>query len=168
MAGYIPWKLLESWQCLGCGSCCARFSVNISWDEYDKVKRFFPEGVRLRGGNPYLATRRDGRCRFLWGRMCYLQIIGMKPLSCKIWPFRILLRPDKMDEDFEGLYQIGEKEYFVYLNIRCKGLNKGNPAEFRKTIEEVINILKGKKREQYYSTGRFYLAQNFFLEKRKR
>jgi peptide methionine sulfoxide reductase MsrB len=83
----------------------------------------------------------------------------MKPSVCKIWPFKVLLKPARMDKNFDGLYQTGTKEYFVYLNLKCLGINRGNSIHFNSTIEEIINLWSGLKKEQYYSTNRAYLSQ---------
>jgi len=89
--------------------------------------------------------------------LCQLQMFNMKPFACKVWPFKVMLKPDKVDREFEGLYQTSNKEYFVYLHPRCLGINRGNPADFKKTIEEIISLWNGLDREQYYSTNRAYL-----------
>ncbi len=91
----------------------------------------------------------------------------MKPSVCKMWPFRVLLKPDKMDKNFDGLYQVNNKEYFVYLNPKCLGINKGNPIDLKKTIEEIINLWNGLKDEQYYSTSRVYLSQLSSTQKQR-
>lgn len=64
-----------------------------------------------------------------------------------------------MDKDFKGLYPTAGKEYFVYLNPKCSGINRGNPADFKKTIQEIINLQNGLKEKQYYSTSKAYLNQ---------
>ena len=154
MVNYIPWRLIRSWKCLACGRCCKKYRVNLTWEEYEKIARYWPQEVKRTGDGFYLKRRPDGGCRFLWGKLCYLQILNMKPLACKLWPFMILTRPDKMDINFEGLYQFKNKEYFVYLNPKCSGINKGDPLNLKKVIEEVINLWLGLKKNQYYSTNR--------------
>jgi len=55
---------------------------------------------------------------------------------------------------FHGLYRTHNKEYFVYLNPTCSGINKGNPVDLARTVREVIELSTGSKRKQYYSTYR--------------
>jgi len=162
---YIPWRLTKSWRCLACGNCCKRYAVKLTWKEHRKIAKFWPDKVRIKNKKPYLGRRIDGRCEFLSGNLCHLQMLNMKPFACKIWPFRVLLKPDKMDKNFDGLYQTSNKEYFVYLNPKCIGINKGNPIDFKKTTEEIINLWNGLKKEQYYSTNRVCLSQLFSTQK---
>jgi len=151
---YIPWKLLRSWRCLACGSCCKKYVVDLTWEEYGKIGKFWPDKVRIKKGKPYLARKMGGSCPFLYGRLCYLQMLNMKPFACKVWPFRVLLKPDKLDKNFDGLYLSGNREYFIYINPKCFGINRGDPADFEKTIEEVINLWNGSNQQQYYSTNK--------------
>lgn len=159
----VPWRLVKSWRCLSCGSCCRRYVVNLTWEEYRKIIKFWPGKVRIKDNKPYLGRKTEGDCEFLSGNLCYLQMLDMKPLACKVWPFIVLLKPDKMDKNFDGLYQTTSKEYFVYLNPRCLGINKGNPVDFKRTIDEVINLWNGLKKEQYYSTNKELILGNFYL-----
>jgi hypothetical protein len=162
---YIPWRLAKSWRCLACGSCCGRYAVNLTWEEYRRIGKFWPDRVRIKNRKPYLGRRIDGRCEFLSRKLCHLQVLNMKPSVCKIWPFKVLLKPARMDKNFDGLYQTGTKEYFVYLNPKCSGISRGNSIHFNSTIEEIINLWSGLKKEQYYSTNRAYLGQVLSLEK---
>lgn len=66
----------------------------------------------------------------------------------------ILPKPTPMDRNFGGLYQTHSKEYFIYLNPTCLGINKGNPLDLKKTLEEVIKLWIGLERQQRYSTNR--------------
>ena len=150
----VPWRLVKSWTCLACGSCCRRYAVNLTWKEHRKIGKFWPDKVRIKKKKPYLGRRIDGTCEFLSGKLCRLQMLNIKPFACKIWPFRVLLKPDKMDKNFDGLYQTHNKEYFIYLSPTCLGINKGNPIDLNKTVEEVIRLRNGIEREQYYSTSR--------------
>ena len=156
---YIPWRLTKSWTCLMCGRCCKRYAVNLTWKEYSEISKFWPDKVRIRNKEPYLGRKMDGRCEFLWGNACFLEMVGMKPLACKLWPFMVLTKPLKIDENFDGLYRTNEREYFVYLNPNCYGINRGNPVELANTIEEVIKIWNGSRKEQYYSTSRKLLPR---------
>ncbi|MFP4081913.1 MAG: YkgJ family cysteine cluster protein [Candidatus Aminicenantes bacterium] len=149
----MPWKLVKSWACLACGRCCRRYSINLSWKEYEHLNRFWPDKVKIKNKRPYLKKRRDGRCVFLQGKLCSLQMLKSKPFACKLWPFKILSEPDEMDKDFEGLYLYRNKEYFVYINPQCSGINRGNPRNLKKAIQEVISIWSGSKRAQIHSTS---------------
>jgi len=153
---HIPWKLVKSWECIACGICCRRYIVSLTPEEYKILFKFWPEKVLMRKGKPYLKRKKDGGCEFLVGNLCSLQILGMKPVACKVWPFKVLLKPDKFDRDFNGLYQREKegREYFIYINPKCQGINRGEPDNFKKVIDEIIEIWNGLKKKQYYSTSR--------------
>lgn len=154
MVNYIPWRLVKSRTCFMCGSCCTRYAIAFTWEEHRRIGRFWPDKVRVKNRKPYLGRRVDGRCDFLYGKGCYLQIVNMKPFSCKIWPFRVLLKPDRVDRSFHGLCQINNRERFVYLNPACSGINKGNPLDLSETLREVIELSIDSKRQQRYSTAK--------------
>ena len=137
--------------------------VNLTREEYNKIGKLWPDKVIIRKKRPYLRRDVNGKCEFLSGKLCSLQLLGMKPFACKVWPFKVSLKPDKLDKEFDGLYIMDEKEYFVYLNPKCTGINKGDPFLFRKSIEEVIALWNGSKKEQYYSTNTDYLTSLSFL-----
>lgn len=167
MTSYIPWKLVKSWRCLACGNCCRRYLVNLTREEWLKIGRLWPNKTRIKGGKFYLRRNIDGRCKFLSGKLCYLQFFNMKPLACKLWPFMVQLKPDKIDEEFEGLYHTGKKEYFVYLNSKCSGINRGNPADLKNTIDEIINLWNGSQKNQFFSTSKKFILTDPYLTKNK-
>lgn len=151
---YVPYKQIESWKCLACGKCCRRYAVNLTWKEYREIKKFRPDKVRIKKRKPYLKRKADGRCEFLYGDLCSLQALDMKPVACKVWPFKVLPKPAKNDREFDGLYQTADKkEYFVYINPRCSGINKGNPFQLQRSVEEIIAFWNGSKKQQRYSTS---------------
>ena len=88
----IPWSRVKSWRCIGCGGCC-KFTVKITTKEWLNITRVYGYGIiRQTVDGFYLRKTNDGLCPFLLrlsGRwFCGIQY--MKPLACKLWPFRIL------------------------------------------------------------------------------
>lgn len=155
MAKEVPWRKVKSWACLGCGTCCTRFDVALRPYEYAKIFKLMPEAVVV-DVKPYL-RRIKGRCVFLneYG-LCTLQELGLKPFSCKVWPFLVYDRPKYGNREEAEFYYVGEK-YYVYLNkyaVTCPGINAGKPEELPNIISEIIEIYKDPHREQRYSTSR--------------
>lgn len=156
---WIPWRSVRSWRCYACGRCCRKYAVNLTWEEYTKIGRFWPDRVRIKKKKPYLGRKKGGRCKFLSRNLCQLQMLNMKPFACKMWPFKVLLKPDKGDKEFNGLYQADGREYFVYLDPKCVGINRADPADFKKTVEEMVNLWTGSRKKQHYSTNKVRLNQ---------
>ncbi|MEM2896403.1 MAG: YkgJ family cysteine cluster protein [Candidatus Bathyarchaeia archaeon] len=154
----IPWSKLRSWSCLGCGVCCKMYNVLLTLYEAVTFLRKFGMDVlipNLRGF--YLRKTLDGKCIFqneYFGKsLCRIQAI--KPLACKLWPFRILKYP-KYEERELAKFAYKDDVFYVYVDPACRGLSLGNPSEelVTKTIPEFIKIFLGIKQTQFYSTSR--------------
>lgn len=153
----IPWGEITSWSCLACGNCCREgFTVYLSPYEYARILRFAPYALEAGSSKPYL-KKTGARCIFLneYG-LCQLQFLDLKPLACKIWPFIVLQKPKSFHSKKARFYYNNE-EYYVYINPHarsiCSGIGRGKPEELPLVINEVIEIYKGRIREQNYSTA---------------
>lgn len=146
----LPWRRIRSWACLACGECCQRFRPVLSAYEYALFLRKFGSGVIEIDslGNPHLRHVR-GRCTFLNSKnLCQLQPLGMKPWVCKLWPFKV---SNKLDPRAEFRYE--GREYHIFVDPSCRGVNKGDPQRLPATISEIIDIYHDPSTEQRYSTS---------------
>jgi hypothetical protein len=84
--------------------------------------------------------------------LCGLQ--QMKPKACKIWPFKIISKPE-FGYPSEATYNYGGNRLFVYADSSCTGLRYGKPVWgfARHTLKEFIEIALGIRCEQYKTTG---------------
>ena len=85
-----------------------------------------------------------GRCVFQMKNLCLLQPLGLKPLSCKLWPFYVSTVPvsDWEGREITSLFVLDEREYFAYVNVTCKGIQRGSPEEMKQAISEVIALYR--------------------------
>ncbi len=95
---------------------------------------------------PFLLRRSDG-----W--LCGLQY--NKPLTCKMWPFRILAEPI-YGEGNEAYFDYRSKRYYIYVVPHCPGIKWGHPTEglIKKTLPEFIDVRLGFQWRQHFSTSR--------------
>jgi len=162
MGREVPWRKVKSWACLRCGACCVKFDVTLRPYEYAKIFDLMPEAVVV-DVKPYL-RRIGGRCIFQneYG-LCSLQELGLKPFSCKVWPFLVFEKPKYGGCKEAEFYYEGEK-YYVYLNryaAMCPGIGMGRPEELPNVISEVIEIYNDPSRKQEYSTSRLVRLQSY-------
>ena len=151
---YVPWKQVNNWICLGCGKCCYRYAIQLKDDETAMIRKFFSDAVEERKGRIYL--RKVGKkCIFQSGKSCALQPLGLKPIACKIWPFYVSTEPirDWDDRKYQSQFFCRGKEYFVYVNTNCYGVNKGIQSNLRKVISEIIMLQANPKEQQHHSTS---------------
>lgn len=162
----VPWRYVESWKCVACGLCCKGFDVVLSFPEWTSIIRDYGVGVTEPSISKfYLRKKSDGTCVFLckffdrW--LCGLQ--HMKPLACKLWPFKIHNNP-KFGRPNEASYDYKDKKLFIYVDPSCIGMQWGNPSKefLSKTMTELVEIALGLREKQFYSTSRipyhpFYL-----------
>jgi len=168
----IPWRYVESWNCVACGMCCKGYQVVLGFNEWVNIIRNYGVGVTQPGISKfYLGKKSDGACIFLtklydtW--LCELQ--NMKPKACKLWPFKILSRPE-FGSPNEATYKCMDRNLFVYIDPACIGTRWGKPTqEFtHRTLPEFIEIAVGLREKQYYSTSRIpYRPQYFRVRGRK-
>jgi hypothetical protein len=77
----------------------------------------------------------------------------LKPLSCRLWPFVPKLEPVYKDNDFAKISFRG-KEYYIYVNTFCPGINKGEKEKYPELILEVFKIWLFPETSQFYLTSK--------------
>jgi Fe-S-cluster containining protein len=155
----IPWRYVNSWNCIACGLCCRGYDVVLKYPEWVKIIQTYGIGVTRPGIDRfYLGKRANGSCIFLYRFfdrwLCGLQHI--KPRACKLWPFKIYSQP-RYGRSNQASYEYRDREFFIYVDHACTGLRFGrNPSDqlVSKTIPEVVEIALGLREEQLYSTSR--------------
>jgi Fe-S-cluster containining protein len=168
----VPWRCVESWNCIACGLCCHGYKVVLRFSEWVHIIRKYGMGVTQPGLSKFfLGKKGDGTCIFLskvlnaW--FCGLQ--SMKPRACKLWPFKIFSRP-KFGRSNEAIYKHQDKDLFVYADPACIGIRWGKPMqEFTyRILPEFVEIALGLQEKQYYSTSKIlYRPQYFRVRGRK-
>ena len=158
----VPWKDVATWGCHGCGECCRPYTVPLSMWEWTRITQAYGGSVTEIRADGLFLKKRQGRCVFQYRRsgkwLCSIQ--NMKPVACKLWPFRILKRP-KYGKATEAALELGDGKMFAYVDPLCKGLKFGNPSEefLTKILPEFVGISLGSYSDQHYSTihpGRAY------------
>jgi Fe-S-cluster containining protein len=154
---FVPWQYIADWKCNACGVCCRAYSVVVNFHEWLKiVKNYGVETTASDLNKLFIKRRNDGSCVFLYNLsgtyLCGLQ--QMKPKACKIWPFKIVSKPE-FGYASEAAYGYGENRLFVYVDSTCSGLRYGKPtSEFAdRTLREFIEIALGLRSNQYKTTA---------------
>jgi Fe-S-cluster containining protein len=159
----VPWRYVESWNCINCGICCKGFDVVLDFPEWiNIVKAYGMEYTQPGISRLYLRRKTDGTCIFLqnyygsW--LCSLQ--HMKPIACKLWPFKVSNRP-QYGRPREAEYDMTNLKLYIYVDPSCIGLRWGAPnSEFSSAIlPEFIDMALGQRRRQFYSTARRFIQQ---------
>lgn len=153
----VPWKWVHSWDCNLCGECCRPYVVSLTAKEWARVVQAYGvEVIRPGIDGFYLKKNADGRCVFQirLGDMWLCAIQHMKPQACKLWPFKIYLKP-KHGRAEEALYNHNGHRLFIYVDTLCRGLTWGRPEErlIQKTLPEVVEIKLGLQEGQRHSTA---------------
>jgi Fe-S-cluster containining protein len=151
---YLPWSYIHSFECNACGICCSHFSVPLRPNEALEISRKLGRYyVEIRKDRFFL--RKEGRsCPFLLSsHLCYLQMLGMKPRACKLWPFYIFKNPEYGRRE-EAAFSSKLGTFYIYLDPRCPGIAIGRPTEkLMSAIEEAVEIWLGLRREQVLTTS---------------
>lgn len=162
----IPWRYVESWNCIACGICCKGYQVVLGFNEWVNLVRTYGVGITRPSVNKfYLGKKSDGTCLFLYkfldAWLCGLQ--DMKPKACKLWPFKILARP-KFGRPNEAVYKYRDRNFFVYVDPSCIGIRWGKPTpEFTyRTLTELVEIATGLREKQYFSMSRVPYRPRYF------
>lgn len=157
--GLIPWSEVHTWSCTACGRCCVGYRIPLKMDEYVRVANRYGYGVVEFGlGKVYLKQGPSDRCIFQHpsqGRwVCALQ--AMKPLACKLFPFRVYSQPVYKRGDTSE-YRFRDKIFYVYLDPSCPGIVGGKPSErfLLSTLPEVVEIGMGLRWKQRYTTSKY-------------
>lgn len=154
----IPWRYVESWNCVSCGMCCKEYRVVLGFSEWVDIIRKYGVGVTQPSVSRfYLRKKVDGTCIFLtkfydtW--LCGLQ--NMKPKACKLWPFRILSRPN-FGRPTDASYKYKDRKIFIYVDPACIGIRWGKPTQWftYRIVPELVKIALGLREKQDYSTAR--------------
>ncbi|MEM0049498.1 MAG: YkgJ family cysteine cluster protein [Candidatus Bathyarchaeia archaeon] len=157
---FVPWSYVNLWRCNGCGLCCREFEVVLTFNEWLNITKRYGVGVTRAGLNKiYIAKKSDGSCVFLYpsssGKwLCGLQHI--KPLACKLWPFKVLSKP-KYGHSSEAIFEYLGQKFYVYIDPFCPGIRWGKPSAelVYKILPEFIEIAIGLREKQVYSTMTF-------------
>ncbi len=63
----IPWRYVNSWNCIACGLCCREYDVVLKYPEWVKIIQTYGIGATRPGINRfYLGKRANGSCIFLY------------------------------------------------------------------------------------------------------
>jgi len=155
----IPWRHINSWNCIACGLCCRGYDVVLKYPEWVRIIQTYGIGVTRPGINRfYLGKNASGSCLFLYKFfdrwLCGLQ--HTKPKACKLWPFKVSSHP-KYGRPDQASYEYMNREFFLYVDPGCPGLRFGrNPSNqlVSGIIPEVVEIAVGLREEQFYSTSK--------------
>lgn len=154
----IPWSYVSYWYCNGCGLCCKEFNVVLRFEEWLRlINKYGVEMTRAGLNKFYLARRSDGSCVFLYPYMgkwfCGLQ--DMKPLACKLWPFKILKTP-KYGSPNKALFIYRGRPLYVYIDPFCPNIKWGKPTPelIHKIVPEFIELSLNLREKQIFSTSR--------------
>jgi Fe-S-cluster containining protein len=147
--------------------CCRDYHVVLNIHEWIKIVRNYGVNSTIFSRNNLLLGKKsDGSCCFLnyRGDTCYCGLQYMKPLACKIWPFKILDYP-KFGDSTEAFYRFRERNFFIYVDSECAGLSWGQPTfEFKnKLLPEFIGVALGVRKKQMYSTSNLRLVPSYNL-----
>jgi Fe-S-cluster containining protein len=119
----------------------------------------------------YLKHKSDGSCAFLCNYhhkgFCSLQ--HMKPMACKLWPFKILGKP-KYGRAREAEYKYADRNLFIYADPSCKGLTWGSPiTNFSKTtLTEFIELALGLRKKQVCSTSKMLFYPRYLKPQKQK
>lgn len=153
----VPWRYIADWKCNKCGLCCKAYSVVLNFQEWLKIVRNYGVETTASGLDKLFINRKsDGTCMFLHNffnmHLCGLQ--QMKPKACKLWPFKIVSKPEYGYAN-DAVYGYGQNRLFVYADSACTGLRYGNPTwEFNSLVlKEFVEIALNLRVGQYKTTG---------------
>jgi len=157
--GLIPWRDVHSWSCTACGRCCLGYRVPLKMDEYVRVaNRYGHDVLNLGVGKVYLKHGVDDRCIFQHpsqGRwICELQ--GIKPLACKLFPFRVYPQPVYMRGD-RSEYKMAGRAFNIYLDPDCEGIVPGTPGPrfLHEILPEIVSVGMGLTWKQKFTTSKY-------------
>ena len=157
----VPWRCVQDWNCSACGLCCRGYDVVLDFPEWMRIVKAYGVNLTEPGINRlFLKHKNDDTCVFLsnfYGRwVCCLQE-HLKPLACKLWPFKISDKP-RFGGSNQAVYRHYDKQLFVYVDPFCPGLRWGNPNPgfVRETLTEFVDLAVRSRRKQFYSTSRLF------------
>ncbi len=153
----VPWRYVNSWHCNCCGLCCREYDIVLRFDEWLNLIRRYGVGVTRAGlSRFYIRRRSDGACVFLYNSFgkWYCGLQSMKPMACKLWPFKILEKP-RYGKSREAGFTYNGKPFYVYVDPFCPGIRWGPPSQslISHVIPEFIELALGIRNKQVYSTS---------------
>lgn len=156
----IPWRSVKRWNCVECGKCCKDYHVVLNFNEWANIVKTHGLDTTVFSVNKLLLGKKnDGTCCFLTsnGDSYYCGLQYMKPLACKIWPFKIFDHP-KFGNPNEALYRYRNRGFFIYVDSACTGVSWGRPMpEFKNNIlPEFVDVAVGLCRRQFHSTSKIH------------
>jgi len=163
----VPWRRIRDWRCIACGECCRHFSVPITQEEWRTIVDLYGLGfTTVINGKPHIRSSVSGGCIFqrrsqgMW--LCAIQ--SVKPLVCKLWPFRIYGHPRHGDPD-SASFTYRRQEMFVYCDPRCSGVFLGPPSPHlaESVIPEFAAMALGEKVRQRSSTAQTHASDGIPL-----
>lgn len=162
---FVPWQNIADWRCIACGVCCKLYSVVLNFPEWLGIVKTFGVEKTVTGLNRlYIKRAGDGSCTFLCnlGNTYYCGLQNMKPIACKLWPFKVMSEP-KYGQAREAAYDYRGMKLFVYADTMCSGLRYGNPTwEFRHlTLSEFIELALGTRQTQAQTTSNMVSVSPF-------
>ena len=153
----IPWSEVETWRCCGYGECCKPYTVPLSTWEWTRITQTYGISVTEISVDGLFLKKKQGRCifQYMQGGKWLCAIQHLKPLACRLWPFKIFRRP-KYGRAEKAALESGGRRMFVYVDPLCPTLKLGEPSEefLKNILPEFINISLSTYEEQYYSTMR--------------
>lgn len=162
---FVPWQSIANWKCISCGECCKLYSVVLNFHEWLKIVKSYGVEKTVSGLDKLFIRRNtDGSCAFLCQfadtYMCGLQ--SMKPKACKLWPFKILTKPEYGSTN-QAAYNYRGNTIFIYADPMCSGVRYGHPSwEFaNNTLREFVEIAMGLRSNQYKTTAKIGLPKPY-------
>jgi Fe-S-cluster containining protein len=154
----VPWKRIANWRCINCGLCCRDYNVVLNLPEWLYIlKKFGVEYTTSSISRFYLAKKVNGSCVFLQEtpNKSFCGIQHIKPLACKLWPFKILNNPKYGFPTQAEYSHYGNRKLYIYVDSACSGLQIGTPTQELKysIIPEFIEIASFRFRKQVKSTA---------------
>ena len=154
---FVPWQDISDWHCTACGYCCKLYKVVLGLSEWLRISNTFGfDTTETDLDHFYINRQSNSACIFLCHSKsdfsCGLQ--GMKPAACKVWPFKVVMRP-KFGEAKRAVFDYSGNRLYVYVDTICNGLRYGSPTwEFQhSTVREFVEVALGIRQLQSETTG---------------
>ncbi len=152
---HLPWRRVSSFTCYQCGLCCYHFMVPLKPIEA-KILASLGAPLKTIAGKVYIGKEPGTQCPFLFRaggkELCSLDLMGIKPVACKLWPIYVYERP--VHGHAEEAYINYRGSFYVYFDARCPGVKRGKAnLRVEETVKEAIDIWLGVRREQRLTHG---------------
>jgi Fe-S-cluster containining protein len=128
---YIPWREAKLWRCIRCGECCRAYIAPLKINEAASLTRKYGPVVVYYNGKYYLSKKGDGSCIFLTkvNGIAYCTIYLERPLSCKLYPFHLSMKPMEGVSEENARIEFEDMELYLYLDSLCPGIGHGYRIE---------------------------------------